>query len=271
MVISASTQLTKRICVAPPAQGALLRQTNTSTRAEVDVLDVVGVGVGVDHATAEALARMYEQNERSLFLQYSMYRLCEAYMNGMLTRGSSSEILAVEMARYKAAATAAGAKLAECNKKKGKLEAIQSALIGTEPATRVQRDDLDEQISSLECEQYASDQQSASDTAALLEKRLANMDKSPSDDQGILYWIAFQNILETSVELARLDAQAARLRAQTQAALAKEAQLEAENKVKRLEASAKTLDAVREKALDNAIDRAKCADDCADKKGDNEK
>lgn len=259
VVISSGRLSPKSICVAPPAQGALLRTTDTSAGAKVDVIDVVGVGVQIDHSAAEALARMYEQNERSLFLQYSLYRLCEAYMNGMLTPSSGIEILKLEQAKLVAAADAATAKRTECTATQ-KLLKESSA-----PAAEVQLEQLD-------CKQHEKDAQSAKATADLIGKRIEAMESgSKQSDPNIVYWLAFQQILDTAVELARLDAQAAKLRAETEAALAKKAQLEAETKAKNLEASKKKLDEVREQALDNELERAKCAQGCGDKKTDGDK
>jgi hypothetical protein len=76
---------THKICVAPPAQSVLTLATKTSGSGTAKVKDAVELETKLDRETTEALTKMFEQNEKSLFLQYALYRLCEANASGMFS------------------------------------------------------------------------------------------------------------------------------------------------------------------------------------------
>jgi hypothetical protein len=260
VISSSSYDFRKVVCVAPPAQSALLRQSKTSAGIDIGVAEVVTIGAQVDHETAEALARIYEQSERSLFLQYSLYRLCEAYMNNMLTPTSGSDILRLEKTQYQAQAERATADFASCTANRASILAASAPNAPTKEHQKA--------LDQLQCGRFQSEKASAEAAAKLIGEHL---DKAPIDqstDQGLLYWLAFQKILDTSVKLAELDAQQGKLRAEAEAALAREAKGKAEKKVEELTKAKTELEALRQQALINALERAKCADGCKDKDKD---
>ena len=88
------------ICIGPPAQSAMARQTNVAGEGEID-LAKVAAEASFDVAVIDSLGRLYEQNERTLFLQYSLYRLCEAYMNEMLDGGQLVDVYKRELETIK--------------------------------------------------------------------------------------------------------------------------------------------------------------------------
>jgi hypothetical protein len=73
----------KFLCVAPPAQAALSIATKTSAEASVEA-ESVAVTLSGTGETAETITKLAELNERSLFLQYALYRLCESAVNGFI-------------------------------------------------------------------------------------------------------------------------------------------------------------------------------------------
>lgn len=260
----------KVICVAPPAQGALLQHTETKKRGKVGVTDYVEIQSEFDHSTIDSLARLYEQNERTLFLQYSLYRLCEAYMNDMLTPTSAATILreqardqrkrAIAIAQAQNECAALDTKIQEMNAQEPKPEGVQSLVRERE---------------GLACDQLATEKGAAEAKALELEQSAKAAEKSGATyDAPSLYWQGFGLIMETAVHLAKVDADAAKLRAEAQAANAEKKAKEAEEKAKTAEAKAKaateTLETLRTKALDDTLERAKCRDckvENADKSG----
>lgn len=99
VIISSSIVEGKGICVAPPSQSAVTvtfsgdRKKKTSVKlSEIDVSMEQALAVSL----AETLSKLYEQNEQTLFLQHSLYRLCEAYTNGLFKHQLYSEWLETE-------------------------------------------------------------------------------------------------------------------------------------------------------------------------------
>lgn len=114
VVISASRAPDRKaICVAPPAQGAMNIDLNIKHDGKVNVLKYVEVETQNALGLTKNLASLYEQNERTLFLQFSLYRLCEAYANGMLDEETYGEAMARESLQLKRAAAEAETLLAE--------------------------------------------------------------------------------------------------------------------------------------------------------------
>lgn len=83
----------KTICVAPPPQAGANVNTVVKHKGKVNVLEYVEVESDNSVEYARTLMKLHENNERTLFLQFSLYRLCEAYMNGMLDRETYAEVL----------------------------------------------------------------------------------------------------------------------------------------------------------------------------------
>lgn len=78
IIISEAGQGSGRFtCVAPPAQAALGFSTKSSTEGAVEA-EAVKVSLSGSHESVETIVKLAEMNERSLFLQYALYRLCEA-------------------------------------------------------------------------------------------------------------------------------------------------------------------------------------------------
>lgn len=105
VILSTSRDVDKGVCVAPPAQGAVTINFSVSGKAKRAVA-VEYQGVKASQTTegefaaslAESLTKLYEQNEQTLFLQHSLYRLCEAYVNGLFDATPYSEWLRRENA-----------------------------------------------------------------------------------------------------------------------------------------------------------------------------
>lgn len=112
----------KAICVAPPAQGALNVELNIKHDGKVDVLKYVEVETQNALDLSKSLAKLYDQNERTLFLQFSLYRLCEAYANGMLDEETFAETMAFEAAKLSQAAAEAATRLTEATEEQQRAE-----------------------------------------------------------------------------------------------------------------------------------------------------
>lgn len=89
----ASLDEIKTVCVAPPAQAGANVNIVVKHRGKVNVLGYAEVESDNSVEYARTLMKLHENNERTLFLQFSLYRLCEAYMNGMLEEETYAEIL----------------------------------------------------------------------------------------------------------------------------------------------------------------------------------
>lgn len=76
----------KDVCVAPPAQAAqeitLKILSTLAAQASTKGVDA-NLTASRNYDLTTSISKLYEQNERTLLLQYSLYRLCEAHMNGM--------------------------------------------------------------------------------------------------------------------------------------------------------------------------------------------
>lgn len=87
---------TKIICVLPPPAAAM----NTTFKLEPSANWQPPQGSKVDLKVAiessRTLAKVYELNERTLLLQFALYRLCEAYANGLIEEEMESVALARE-------------------------------------------------------------------------------------------------------------------------------------------------------------------------------
>lgn len=92
------------ICALPPAQAATQFEQSKALSVDgsssnekqgkfsylgidVEAASKVDLALAVEYASrrAETIAKLYEQNERTLLFQFALYRLCEAFNNGMLT------------------------------------------------------------------------------------------------------------------------------------------------------------------------------------------
>ncbi|MCA9693604.1 MAG: hypothetical protein KC636_28675 [Myxococcales bacterium] len=68
----------KGMCVAPPAQGVRQMDYNGQLGVSAGQIPIeVHGGGAVDHKTS----KLYEQSDSLLFLQHSLYRICEMYVN----------------------------------------------------------------------------------------------------------------------------------------------------------------------------------------------
>lgn len=110
VVVGTTRDSGKAICVAPPAQGAMNVDLNVKHDGKVNVLKYVEVESQNAVDLTKTLAKLYEQNERTLFLQFSLYRLCEAYANGMLDEETFGEAMARESLALLRASTEAAAR-----------------------------------------------------------------------------------------------------------------------------------------------------------------
>lgn len=132
VIISASRDPgSKAICVAPPAQGAVNVDLSVKHDGKVNVLKYVEVETQNAVNLTKTLAKLYEQNERTLFLQFSLYRLCEAYANGMLDEETYAEAMARESLALKRAAAEADVRLSQATAIEVQASAAKSLILAT--------------------------------------------------------------------------------------------------------------------------------------------
>lgn len=130
VVVSASRNPdAKAICVAPPAQGAMNVEFNLKHDGKVNVFKYVEVETQNALALSKSLAKLYEQNERTLFLQFSLYRLCEAYANGMLDEETYAETMTLEAARLRQAADEADVRVSRAKEAQERAEGAKAAQV----------------------------------------------------------------------------------------------------------------------------------------------
>jgi hypothetical protein len=128
-------------CVPPPEQAAIA--TAASVAANVEVKGGKG---GIDARLAESITRLFEQTERTIFLQYALFRLCEMSINSAgefrnvfplivheLVRQSASLTLEASIEGEKAKRAAADAEAARAQTAK---EAVQAEVKRLECAKR---------------------------------------------------------------------------------------------------------------------------------------
>lgn len=268
VVISSSWSASKTICVAPPAQGVVLQQTKGSGGVKANVADYVEVDVGVNVETLQALGQLYQQSERSLFLQYSLYRLCEAYMNNMLSRATVKQVLQRESDVLAEQSAKLGALHAECESAKNAVK-TQIAEIEETKEERSEKKRLEERGKELEsdCSRLSSDKTGVDAKKTIIDDRVAATNDDDSYDPGTLYWTGFQLIMDTSLELAGIDAERDKLRAEIQAAQAGEAKAKAEKAKAEADQKAKELDELRKEALEADVAQSKCTQ-CQEKDKD---
>lgn len=195
----------KTVCVAPPAQAvqeaALKALTNISGSgsAAAQIPDGTSAQIAanlVANRAVEAAAtvsKLFEQNERTLLLQYSLYRLCEAHMNGMFDpyespaidllmlakeKNVSSEAAEMAMNRLEALRNAQ-ARIDELTKKR--IELLQNA-VNEKFESKKNRDasirSMDEEIHQLKRLHYKSTYREAFDKILDTAVRLAEIEKN---------------------------------------------------------------------------------------------
>lgn len=70
------------ICVAPPAQAAMALEIEAQRRRKASIPEGPSVEQEDALAYGETIAKLHEEGEKTLFLQFALYRLCEARFNG---------------------------------------------------------------------------------------------------------------------------------------------------------------------------------------------
>jgi hypothetical protein len=173
-------------------------------------------------------------------------------MNGMLTPISAATILRDQAREQLERARSLSEAEIECAALDAKIEEMAA-----QEFKRARED--------LKCDELAKDKDAAEAKAKELTKSANEAeDSNATYDARSLYWDGFNRIMDTAVRLAEVDAEQAKLRAEVLAANAEKKAKEAEEKAKTAEAEAKaateTLEALRTKALDDTLERAKCRD-----------
>jgi hypothetical protein len=135
VIISTSRDPDKGICVAPPAQGAVTINFSVSGKgkrsAAVEYQKIkVSKASEAEFAAslAESLTKLYEQNEQTLFLQHSLYRLCEAYVNGLFDATPYSEWLYREASAAQREITEETAEAARLTAAQGRVKDLTGVL-----------------------------------------------------------------------------------------------------------------------------------------------
>jgi len=180
-----------RICVAPAAQSALTLSSKTSASGDATVKGAGEFGVKLDQESAEAITKMFEHTERSLFLQYALYRLCEASANDMF---GDAKVTTADDCKPLQNLTVSSQAYLEA--------AIAKHEVSVEKVTAAQKDD--ERARALE---------NAALTGAWLEssRTLAQGDRKAYQDcvkqiGGSTYERKFSHVIQAAVELYRLEA-----------------------------------------------------------------
>lgn len=147
VILSTSRDANKGVCVAPPAQGAVTINFSVSGKGKRAVAAKYQ-GVEASQTTegefaaslAESLTKLYEQNEQTLFLQHSLYRLCEAYVNGLFDATPYSEWLRRENASTVRALTEETTLAASASEHESRITELGSHLKEKRDASRKARE-----------------------------------------------------------------------------------------------------------------------------------
>jgi len=83
-VLAINSENADYICSMPPAQGVKLLEQALAAKGTVATPGGEAVEGEFSSTHTETLAKLYEQSERTLFLQFAFYRLCEAHANDMI-------------------------------------------------------------------------------------------------------------------------------------------------------------------------------------------
>jgi hypothetical protein len=90
----------KLSCAPPPEQAAIA--TAASVAAQVEAKGGKG---GIDARLAESITRLFEQTERTVFLQYALFRLCEMSINSAGEFRNVFPLIVHELVRQSASLT----------------------------------------------------------------------------------------------------------------------------------------------------------------------
>ncbi|WP_426747637.1 hypothetical protein VZQ01_09655 [Myxococcus faecalis] len=261
----------KSICVAPPAQAAQAAafKAIAEIAAGADSNVATPAGVGVEAAASLSATRGYEattsisqlfaQNERTLLLQYSLYRLCEAYMNGMFDPYASP---ISDLARLRA-------KLGGTDASSGVIDQVIASTVKAEEKI----ESLSQERDSLRQRAQASDQDEEKKKA---QTRLAEVESQIRTLKEIYfkntYREAFDSIMDTAVALAQIEkeravaeakASAERAKAEVETAKLNDKVAAAEKKAKEADESAKTareqFEQLRKSIIDNSLTCLGCS------------
>lgn len=121
-------------CIPPPEQSVIQTQYSNSVSAMVK-----GFQGSVDQRFAESVTKLFEQSERTVFLQYAMFRLCEMSINtggdirntfplvmGELVRQAANLTIESEVETERAKKTLAEADIARSNAEIKRLDCVKA-------------------------------------------------------------------------------------------------------------------------------------------------
>ena len=252
----------KIVCVAPPAQSAEQEALKSLLGLKASGTAGTNTGAGESKAggevdfnrTTEAVitvAKLYEQTERSLLLQYSLYRLCEAHLNGMFSiyKNPLPDLLKLKLQTPKSD-----------TKTLDQIENHILVLIDVQKEINV----LEDKLAKLNNNSTNNDKQKQEE----IKKYQEQIDAYRSTYYLSAYESAFDKILDTAVELTKLEVQkfqgerdkAAADLIKMQAKL-KEQELMYQEKLKEAEKQTKSaqeeMNKIEEKALDKLFTQTK--------------
>ncbi|MCR9165497.1 MAG: hypothetical protein ACE37F_00595 [Nannocystaceae bacterium] len=82
VVIKGGVKSRHSMCVMPPAQGVRMRTGKGDGKIVVKAPKATTVEVGGSGSSDHKVEKLYEQSDASLFMQHSLYRICEMALNG---------------------------------------------------------------------------------------------------------------------------------------------------------------------------------------------
>jgi hypothetical protein len=229
----------KSVCVAPPAQVAqaeamkAISNISASMNSNNSIPDGPTAQLDANLAASRAyeatttISRIYEQNERTLLLQYSLYRLCEAHMNGMFEPYTSP---LSDLIRQREAASQNSELVSALDARIKTVADIEIKIFGLEEKRK-------ESINKLK----DTKSKKSKDDVIALNKTIASIEVEIESLKS-LYFIntyqkAFNEILKTAKELAEIDKERAIAESQAEKAKAEAEKTKAELEKEKLKAN----------------------------------
>ncbi len=262
-------KFTKRICIMPPAQAGLNVQVSTTGKGAVSYSGIEAsaeISRGVELATS----KLFENNEQTLFVQHTLYRLCEAHANGMLEGVTLKELWQAELheATVGLEKNAAQIRIAQ-DQIEASRDLVSALRAKTTDADATKKAELSTQIASIEDKvatlqadlvdlQIRSSDLTKRKNEASKQLPKASTEKMP----GAAYGFLFKNVFTTAVELSEVDVRRQRALADRAKSEADKAKSDVEKAKQETEKAKTDLKALERQLIDASVGRAKCDADC---------